>query len=643
MRQLKTLKFQIFAALSGLLGLSAIAIVHSQQVLLQQHADDVLLRLGGQLQLHQRNLAMQAMNYARNAPRDYPSYYRDLELYYRDLAAHRADLDAIIKAFASDDFPAGLTGIDADRRMLLGSATRQSAIHLAGRWRQFTDALKESLGPDTAEPRLEWAADAISREGPALQRAIEDLLDRLETEVTARTSHALLVNRLVLATALLLSLGILGWFYLKVLQPLQHAVEGFREVGKGNFSHRIPIESDNEIGWLIDEFNHLSGRLHALLRLVTRIEQGSDLDETLAFVSETMPCLVPLDWTGVLVTAPDGRMYVEAACRKGRPLKQVRPGFDTPGSVLDVCLHNGAPFHLPESRYLQGDAEAAQPFTAYLADQGIRDAILVPIGENGAVEALVVLASESPHAYQPDQLQLVSNLAGLIGVSLARTLILVESNRLAAIGQFASAIVHEVRNPLATISLAVEHLAGIGELDDKSRRRIDIASSEISRVGRLLDDVLLYAKPMRLEISPFLPGQFFLECMQLVEDGAIELEGEDNGMKVRADRHRMQQVMVNLLHNAREASPPGETIGIGYELVDGALYVDVHNAGGPIPPDRLGRLFEPFYTSRPGGTGLGLPIVRRIVEAHGGTINITSNSLRTHARVALPPMPGSRA
>ena len=200
---------------------------------------------------------------------------------------------------------------------------------------------------------------------------------------------------------------------------------------------------------------------------------------------------------------------------------------------------------------------------------------------------------------------------------------------------------HEIRNPLATISLALEHIKTLEQLPPGGRKRADLAGAEVTRLERLLADILVYAKPLTLERSA-------VDLVGLVEETVAAESVEAAEFQVRsapcpavaADTDRLRQVLINLLRNARQASPAGSPVSIRCEpLGTDRVEVEIANQGEPIPEEKLERVFEPFFTSKGGGTGLGLAIVRRIVSAHGGEITLESDEKSgTRAKLRLPIM-----
>ena len=184
---------------------------------------------------------------------------------------------------------------------------------------------------------------------------------------------------------------------------------------------------------------------------------------------------------------------------------------------------------------------------------------------------------------------------------------------------------HEIRNPLATISLALEHFTTLEALPQTSRRRAQLASNELARLSQLIEDILLYAKPLLVRDPRRLAAIFdeladnpLLQAAQLHIDRASihALPG------LPLDAQRIKQVLINLIKNALEANqddPRGVSIRADQEGSQDVRLV-IENGGEEIDSEGLNRIFEPFYTSKPSGTGLGLSIVRRIIEAHGGSI-----------------------
>ena len=221
---------------------------------------------------------------------------------------------------------------------------------------------------------------------------------------------------------------------------------------------------------------------------------------------------------------------------------------------------------------------------------------------------------------------------------------LVEKEKLAAIGQFASMIVHEIRNPTTTILMGLTSLQKLN-LDRRNEMRLSLAVEEGERLKRLLQEILLYAKPQVLQTETIELNQlladmsFSLQKMPEASQRKLEIVSDDSQYIVKDDRDKLKQVIINLVKNAFEAIEVGETVTCYLSLDKNPAYcrVSVINRGTPIPPEILPKLMEPFISNKPGGSGLGLAIVKQIITSHGGSLSIESDlEMGTKISFTLP-------
>ena len=211
--------------------------------------------------------------------------------------------------------------------------------------------------------------------------------------------------------------------------------------------------------------------------------------------------------------------------------------------------------------------------------------------------------------------------------------VVTRSERLAAVGRLAAGIAHEIRNPLAAISGSIELLAQ-GQSADTGRENkelMGIVLTEVSRLNTLITDLLDFARPRSPETQPLDLSASLGEMLRVFEhdkhlDGArVELVAGEP-VWISADAGQLRQVMWNLLRNAAQASPPGAAITVEVDVDpsggDKRARVKVRDRGPGIPPEHRAHIFEPFFSTKKGGTGLGLATVHRIVEEHHGQIEI---------------------
>ncbi|BAZ09260.1 GAF sensor signal transduction histidine kinase [Calothrix sp. NIES-4071] len=207
---------------------------------------------------------------------------------------------------------------------------------------------------------------------------------------------------------------------------------------------------------------------------------------------------------------------------------------------------------------------------------------------------------------------------------------LVEQERLAAIGEFAACIIHEIRNPFTTVKMGLNYFSKL-DLSEAAKLRLSLALDEGNRLERLLQEILLYAKPQALQLEPIYINQFITKIVESLhmpeaEGKYIDFISLSTDVQILGDQDKLKQVLINVIRNAYEAVAVGNTIKLDIiESNTNQVVINIQNSGAVIVPEVLSKLTQPFYSTKPDGTGLGLAITKRIVEAHGGKLVITSS------------------
>jgi PAS domain S-box-containing protein len=223
---------------------------------------------------------------------------------------------------------------------------------------------------------------------------------------------------------------------------------------------------------------------------------------------------------------------------------------------------------------------------------------------------------------------------------------LARSEKLSAIGQIAAGIAHEIRNPLGSIVTAA-HLLSLRErmaVKGDNLKLLRTIKFEAKRLNGILTDFLTFARPRKLHLRESDVNEILEDVLSLLKsDPALSLKVsiqenlQPSLPQIRIDRDQIKQVIWNIALNALQAMPEGGKLRVASEVGDGHLKVRVRDSGVGISQDDLGRIFQPFYTSKKGGTGLGLSIAHRIVEAHGGSIDVKTKVGRgTEFTITLP-------
>jgi len=215
--------------------------------------------------------------------------------------------------------------------------------------------------------------------------------------------------------------------------------------------------------------------------------------------------------------------------------------------------------------------------------------------------------------------------------------------KMATLGELASAIAHEIKNPLAGISGAMQVLAEEFEDDDPRRETIEEVLKEIERLDKTIRDLLNFAKPVEPKIIEVDLKSIVEKSLSLVKNQAqkqnihITFRYDDNLEMLELDPQQIQQVILNIILNAFHAMPEGGQIIIDVKKVDNYAEIAISDTGVGIKQEDIKKIFRPFYTTRHTGTGLGLPISSNIIEAHGGEIKVESTpGLGSTFKIILP-------
>ncbi len=648
---LSSLSFQISAAFLLLVLLFAGASYYSLGSFERQLAYDTVVDISGRLELTAQQLHAQAMNYEQNAPRDYPTYYRDVRLYYQDLMSHVETFDRVVGDFMRGDFGGGMEGPLPWLRPRVSPEVTRAIMAMETAWSDYRQGLFAALGPDMKEPRLEYAAEHNVANHAPLEQASHALTESLRRWAAAEHRKIARISALVVIVATALALLVLAVLYRTALAPLKRTIAGFRRIAQGDFGHQVEVAGVVEARQLAAGFNALSGRLHVLFQLIERLHQGNDLDEVIRFLSREFPDLLRIDWIGVvLVNGDNASARLEVSYLDGEPERVGKRLFLLRRTLLEKALVAGAPMHIPNMTETAENNPQFE-FLRSLVERGLKDTMFLPLTPQTQtpIPAVVVFSSRTPDRYDEAHRRFLDNIAQLVTHSFGRTVRLAEHGRLASIGEFASGIAHELRTPLTTIGMALDYFERLN-MPDNAGKRLALAQRESARMRRLLEEILFYAKPVDLRLRPLQAAEALLAFLDSHRDMAmgrhqrITMDGGASEARMMADPDRLTQIFANLTQNACEAAPNGAEIAwtVQDQPLSGIVSLEVTNPGPPIPPDLLARVTEPFVSTKSSGTGLGLAIVRRLTQAQGGELTITSNATDgTRVRLSFPRLAAS--
>ena len=399
----------------------------------------------------------------------------------------------------------------------------------------------------------------------------------------------------VAATALVGALGSLVASFLmarSIAGPIRNVADGARRIAQGDLDHRAPTSSLRETRQLNDAFNEMAATLRDLVR-------GLDSERSLlSVVMETMA-------DGVIVLDPDSRIRLINRAAQWLLDTDIH---STHGRTLAEIVRDHELLELAANSASAGQIQSAE--IELLHQRRFLYAIAAPISTDPRRGVLLTLQDVTP-------LRLAQNTRR----------------------EFVSNVSHELRTPLASVRAMVETLDG-GAIHDTEVARDFLAriESDVERMTAMVDELL--------ELSSLESGQMPIHLAPVelsdVADKVIErfeMRAGSNGVKLlsripddlpylMADAGKLDQILTNLVENALKFTPEGGHVSLSAKTAREGVEIEVADTGIGIPREHLPHIFERFYkvdrSRRDGGTGLGLAITRRLAEAHGGDLTVSS-------------------
>lgn len=453
---------------------------------------------------------------------------------------------------------------------------------------------------------------------------------RMEAEIAATR------RELAGLTAAALVLGALAAAVVarRIARPVRELAEGVAAISRGELDQRIEPATADEIGQLALAFNHMAAQLlqqrtaleaaHAELR--GRFEELADLKHyTDSILSSLTSGIVTLDLDGRVVTL--------------NPAAELLTGLFAPEVTGRYCTEALA--HSPELVEVLMETLASR--------SGVAGVALPLRRRNGSL--LTVEVSTAPlKGVEGKDLGVVGVLRDITPIRELEAQ-LRRSDRLAALGTLAAGLAHEIKNPLTSLR-TFTRLAPRKLEDERFRRTFEtVVPRELDRINAIVERLLQLARPARLRPAPvrlpvLLEHVLELYATQLeARQIAVEREYDPAVPAVQADAEHLYQAFVNLVSNALDAMGPGGRLTLRVTWSDGPeglppiarrsaprrARVDIQDTGPGIPPEIADRVFNPFFTTKDAGTGLGLALTHKIVEDHGGTV-----TFRTAAGAGTP-------
>jgi signal transduction histidine kinase len=382
--------------------------------------------------------------------------------------------------------------------------------------------------------------------------------------------------------------------------------------------------------------------LKTLIDITRAINSSREVDDLLEKILQGALRVTGAERAMVLLTRSDGEPHLAAWRLKGldgQPESQPRLS----DSIVRAALQRGTSISVK-------DAQTHQDFRdrQSIATLGLNTILCVPMklqdrtigvlymDHRGVVENLALT-----------DFQVIESLATTAAVAIENLRMLeakFQTERLSAVGQMASSLIHDMRGPMTSLQGFAELLKGQTALDEKGNRYVDTILSEIQRIRAMATEVLEYSRGKTvLNRKTLTADEVVNEVLPLLhadlDRNNIRLDLDlDRDTTIAVDPVKIGRVLLNLTTNAMSAMPEGGRLIISARCAGSDLLMEVTDTGGGIPEEIRDRIWEPFFShDRPHGTGLGMAIVKRIVSQHGGRVELDSEVGRgTTVRVFLP-------
>jgi signal transduction histidine kinase len=428
----------------------------------------------------------------------------------------------------------------------------------------------------------------------------------LREEISPNLRRALLLSLMTIIFATL-SAGVVSF---RVLRPLEKISQSVDLLARGEFSGPVTLNRSDEWGILSSKLHLLGEQMRGEKAAFVRLQEN--LDHIFSNLSDG---LLLFDQQDRLVLATSAaRRFLGAGIQipAYRPAMEVFSG-DTPLHQLLREAFLTRQSLLWKTLELPGD----QPTRVAVNAQ------FVGVGPQ-RVGCLITLRDTGSRAEIKDQID--------------------STTKLAAIGRLMSGVAHEVKNPLNAMVLQLEVLkARLGEDGERVHPQVDILAEEIRRLDRVVKTFLDFTRPVEIspanaEIAPLVREVFALAEPQARSNNVqLIFAGDGVTAPVYVDRDLIKQALLNLVLNGCQAMPHGGKLTITPRALPKAVELEIRDSGVGIPTDAQKRIFSLFYTTKPGGTGVGLAMAFRVVQLHDGTIDFTSEvNHGTTFRITLP-------
>lgn len=415
------LRFKVFSALALVFLIAASLFIYTRWTVDLIAANRAVYGQLAQLQTRGEGFFRRSEHYVQVAPRDYPSYDRDVIVFYPEFLVELHDMDRLVKAIQEFYLREQTGGYASLFGLALRNPELDSQMASIGRdWRDFHDGLREQLGSNLEEPRLEWGTAFIRDREQGLRRSIEGVIELLHAELARQSERIRQAGFYSLAVLGLLSLATLTWFYYAVVRRITGAIAGCVRVSSGDFGYQMPTRGRDEIGLLGRSINRLSAKARMTMTLQERLRMSQEVPEAMQAIWEEGRDLLDIHWLGLYRYDPQRRQLTIRHALPDVVPGMLRRQHTRSQADLEAALSSAEPMAVNDV----GDHLAVEPKARLVRDLLMNtkegQAVLVlPLQDGTPVKDVLVIVSGKPDAFDMENVALLRNMLNTFARALA--------------------------------------------------------------------------------------------------------------------------------------------------------------------------------------------------------------------------------
>ncbi|TAL22088.1 MAG: HAMP domain-containing protein [Nitrospirae bacterium] len=540
---------------------------------------------------------------------------------------------------------------------------------------QYKEALSTFITTTAGKERVERLQIVAANIGTMILTKTQEMALIANQRLNEKTIAAIRdvsSSRIILIVTLLLcffiALAIAASLTRGVTEPVSELLKATRKIKTGELGYTTSYVGKDEFKELLESFNDMSitlnennkkiiqhlVRLSGLYRITLSFHAITNVEDIYREVSYGIAELVDIEQGGVMLLDKDNELFTHRSPAFGLAPEQIARIKIPRENFIDICRSaNRRPL-------MVNDNAASLPLGEIDRGLNVKNIMLIWIRQKGELIGAIRAANKKSGDFSEEDARILGILANNISVALENAKLyenlrkqmaelketqeqLVQAAKLAAIGELASNIAHEINNPLTSI-LGYSELIKEEKDINNIMRDIEVIEKESLRARDIVHQLLEFSRKRPLEIKEIRINDIMSEVLALtavpLKDSSIKISKSYEDVPViEGDANQLKQVFLNIINNAIFAMQDGGSLGIATRRGrDDNIYIEISDTGKGIPQEILQRIFEPFFTTKQEkGTGLGLSISYKIIQSHNGRIDVESEEGRgTKFTVVLP-------